>query len=197
MRSTFATAEWTAAELHTFIRAYDEFLSPGPDRVVFLDNHDMDRFLFMCEGDARRLRMALLFLLTIPHPPVIYYGTEIGLSQPESKDAAGFGGDDLVRADMPWGEDEWDTDLLEFTASLIDIRRREPALRRGTWESLGAVGDIYRCRIRQDGTAFEMLFNLGTSPQPVTVDGEVVLATADGAVTDGRLNPLTGLLVRV
>ena len=50
----------------------------------FLDNHDMNRFLWMVNGDRRRLKLAALCQFTLPHPPIIYYGTEVGLSQIEN-----------------------------------------------------------------------------------------------------------------
>jgi len=47
--------------------------------VTFLDNHDMNRFLFYCNGNFDLLLEALEFLLTTGKPVVIYYGTEIGM----------------------------------------------------------------------------------------------------------------------
>ena len=47
----------------------------------FLDNHDMNRFLWIVDGDTRRLRLAALCQFTLPGPPIVYYGTEVGLSQ--------------------------------------------------------------------------------------------------------------------
>lgn len=46
--------------------------------VTFLDNHDMNRFLFYCNGDYELLLEALEFLAGTGKPLVIYYGTEMG-----------------------------------------------------------------------------------------------------------------------
>lgn len=46
--------------------------------VTFLDNHDMNRFLFYCKGDFDLLFEAIEFLLSTDKPIVIYYGTENG-----------------------------------------------------------------------------------------------------------------------
>ena len=48
--------------------------------VTFLDNHDMNRFLFYCDGNFDILLEGLEFLLTLGRPVVIYYGTETGMN---------------------------------------------------------------------------------------------------------------------
>lgn len=44
--------------------------------ILFLDNHDMNRFLFYCEQDSARLLDALEFIAGFDRPISIYYGTE-------------------------------------------------------------------------------------------------------------------------
>ena len=51
----------------------------------FLDNHDMNRFLWVAQNDKARLCFAVGLLFAFGGPPIIYYGTEVGLSQPQSK----------------------------------------------------------------------------------------------------------------
>jgi glycosidase len=48
--------------------------------ILFLDNHDMNRFLFYCKEDYNLLLEALEFILGTNYPVVIYYGTETGMS---------------------------------------------------------------------------------------------------------------------
>ncbi|HEY9641459.1 MAG TPA: glycoside hydrolase family 13 protein [Coleofasciculaceae cyanobacterium] len=84
----------------------------------FLDNHDMNRFLWVVNGDQRRLKLAALCQFTLPHPPIIYYGTEVGLSQLET-----VGRLEEARLPMLWG-DEQDTALLAFYKQLITFRRQ-------------------------------------------------------------------------
>ncbi len=43
LRSTFASRHWSVLELDRFLTSYERFMSTGPHRVSFLDNHDMDR----------------------------------------------------------------------------------------------------------------------------------------------------------
>ncbi len=179
LRSTFGTGEWSVAEFATMARAYDSYMTGGPERVTFLDNHDMDRFLLMAGDDTRRLRMAVLFLLTLPHPPVLYYGTEIGLSQAMSKDEFGFGGDHLVRADMPWDRTAWDEGLLTFVTAAVALRKEREPLRRGEWAIVEADErrGLLRIRVAGAGDGIDLVCNLSDTEQTATVRGRVLLAT--------------------
>jgi len=77
--------------------------------LVFLDNHDVSRFLKAEETDLDRYKQALAFLLTTRGIPQLYYGTEI-LMTGEKKD-----GDGNLRKDFPGG---WQDDPVNaFTAS--------------------------------------------------------------------------------
>ena len=49
-------------------------------QLNLLDSHDTARFITQAGGDRSALALALLFLMTIPGAPCIYYGTEIGMA---------------------------------------------------------------------------------------------------------------------
>jgi glycosidase len=85
----------------------------------FLDNHDLNRFLFEARGDQARLRQAAHIQFQQAQPPIIYYGTEVGLSQARS--IKGNFGDLQARQLMPW--DHVDQELLAFYTRLIHERR--------------------------------------------------------------------------
>lgn len=131
LRYTFGTGEWPVSRFDTFLDSYDRFLADGPGRVTFLDNHDMDRFLFVAGGDVDRLKLAALVQFALPYPPTIYYGTEIGMGQEGSMHVNGFGGDSIARQDMVWDEAAQDHDLLAFYRALISARQEQPAVRTG------------------------------------------------------------------
>ena len=103
----------------------------GPFRLSFLDNHDMDRFLFVAGNDVERLKMAALCQFALEPTPVIYYGTEIGLRQAGPASDRAAGGDAQVRGDMIWDKNAWDRDLLDFYRRLIGVRRKYAVLRSG------------------------------------------------------------------
>ena len=86
----------------------------------FLDNHDMDRFLFIAEGDREALRRAAEAQLSLPGPAVIYYGTEVALEQRVS--TRNRGGLDNNRVPMAWGRAQ-DDGVYAFYRELIARRK--------------------------------------------------------------------------
>ena len=87
----------------------------------FLDNHDMNRFLFESRQDKARLRRAATVQFEQRKPPIIYYGTEAGLTHDRPVDLAVDFSDAEARLPMPW--DDMDTDLLAHFKQLIKRRR--------------------------------------------------------------------------
>ena len=120
VRKTFGYQTWSEPQLERFLNRHaaffrsNDFLMP-----TLLDNHDMDRFLLIAGGDKERLRRAAQLQFQMPGPPIIYYGTEVGLSQRqnywEAKDLA------VSRDPMLWGADQ-DRDLFVFYQQLIRER---------------------------------------------------------------------------
>jgi cyclomaltodextrinase / maltogenic alpha-amylase / neopullulanase len=131
LRLTFGTGAWSVAKLDSFLASYERFMADGPGRVSFLDNHDMDRFLWLAGNDVDRLKSAALCQFTLAATPVVYYGTEIGATQTAGKDQPGSGGDAQARGDMPWDRAQWNEDLLAFYRALIALRRDHAALQHG------------------------------------------------------------------
>jgi cyclomaltodextrinase len=120
LRQTFAYGRWTEAEFERFVARHLAFFPENFLMPTFLDNHDMDRFLYAAGGDKRALRRAAAVQMRLPGPPIIYYGTEVGLRQTFGrKDAVGL---EASRAPMAWGDDQ-DRELLAYYKRLIRQRR--------------------------------------------------------------------------
>ena len=120
LRRTFALGVRTEADLARFLPRHAAFFPADFLMPTFLDNHDMDRFLFIAREDKAALRRAAAAQMRLPGPPIIYQGTEIGLEQRTSKDA-GLGLE-VNRVPMVWGAEQ-DGDLLAFYQDLIRMRR--------------------------------------------------------------------------
>ncbi|MEM6454929.1 MAG: alpha-amylase family glycosyl hydrolase, partial [Acidobacteriota bacterium] len=103
--------------------------------ALFLDNHDVARFLAWTDDD-RRLTAALGFIAALSHPLVMFYGTETGLAHAGGR--PGF--TDASRVPMVWGE-ALDADLLARTQTILNARRDYPVLRRGARRPLHADAD--------------------------------------------------------
>jgi glycosidase len=67
-------------------------VAPAKELVNFLDNHDVERFLFAANGDKDALRNALVLLMTEEGVPCLYYGTEQEFS----------GGNDPANREVLW-----------------------------------------------------------------------------------------------
>lgn len=194
LRMGFGRGEWDAATTAGALAAYTRFMQGSVGRVTFLDNHDMNRFLFVAGDDKRRLRLAALALFTLPLPPVLYYGTEIGLSQPQDKDAGGFGGDHVLRPDMVWDEAAWDTDLLAYFKQLIALRRENAVLRRGTWELDFVDGDVFGYRVISSEITLRVILNLGETAYPLASDQPPLFSTG---TWQNRIEGLGGVVLEL
>src|SRR5262249_17100491 len=121
----------SVAEFEQFIAGHTSFFASNNFTLpTFLDNHDMNRFLWIARRDVRRLKLAALCHFTLASPPIIYYGTEVGLSQVRDTRQGKRGVAEESRLPMPWGERQ-DEDLYVFYRKIIAIRRSSEALKRG------------------------------------------------------------------
>jgi cyclomaltodextrinase len=173
----------------------------GSDLVLpsFLDNHDMNRFLFLVGGDKRRLKLAAFCQFTLPQPPILYYGTEVGLSQ-----RAAVGRLEESRLPMLWGPEQ-DGELLDFFQALIAFRHATPCLRHAPRQSwlLDDARHLY-------GVACgDLALLINNSEQPATVilprgwrGAELALATLPLESSEGdegtlRLHPWGGVALQL
>ncbi len=202
LRLTFATQEWPLSELDSFLSLYDHYMADGPMRVSFLDNHDMDRFLYLAGQDVDLLRLAALCLFSLPQVPILYYGTEIGMTQEVTTRDRPAGGDALARQDMIWDESAWDGELKDFFAGLIAVRRNH--LRDVSRRRRLLVDDpqgLYGYSLGESDRQTAVVFNLSRSDRLFPLEGaEEVLLTTGAPVTTGEagltLPPRTGAVVR-
>lgn len=95
-------------------------------QLNLLDSHDVSRFLSLCGGDREAYELAVLFLMTFPGMPCLFYGDELG--------AEGVR-EDAYRQAMPWGKED---PLLAFYRTAIRLRKEVKALRRGTFRTVSA-----------------------------------------------------------
>jgi glycosidase len=137
IRQALAGSHMDAARFAGWLDEHDRAY-PRLARATLLDNHDMNRFLWMAGGSTDRLKLAATLLMTLPGMPVIYYGTEVGLSQRYD----GVVENAEARLPMLWGVDQ-NQDLLGHFRQLGRIRRESPALRRGTRRTVVADAEVF------------------------------------------------------
>ena len=195
IKSVFAQGQ-PAAQL-----AYrlEQHMATFPDPYIvptIVDNHDVARFLASGSMDGFKQAFGLIF--TVPGIPTIYQGSEQGFTATrQAMFAGGFGAK----------SDHYDTgtELYRYLAALADLRKRHPALRRGSFEVLGAnqhESGLLAYRRREGAEVLDILFN--TSDQPILVDSLGLPGVAEREVRpvfamnfDGELDVLDGTLTAV
>ncbi|HUC91551.1 MAG TPA: alpha-glycosidase [Paenibacillus sp.] len=180
-----------AKDGYTFANEISRLLVRYPQQtneVIFnlLCSHDTPRVLTMVGEDKRRLKLAVVFLLTYIGTPCIFYGDEIGLKG---------GADPDCRKCMEWDYDRQDRELFDFYKLIIALRKNYPVLRHGRFRFLMAEpGD---CRIIYERLDDEMHFTVwmnNTAERTVlshpmeTNDWHDALSGEHVEVTDGVMN---------
>jgi glycosidase len=97
---------------------------PASALVNFIDNHDVNRFLFR-NDNVPALHAALGYLLTQDGIPCLYYGTEQQYNG---------GNDPSNREPLWWSGYRTDGETFTWIARLTRIRREYVALRRGGFD---------------------------------------------------------------
>jgi cyclomaltodextrinase len=131
-------------------------------QLNLLDSHDTARAISILGGDAARVRLATLLLMTFPGAPCLFAGDEIG--QP--------GGlpDYDTRRTFPWDRPAaWHTDVLAYHRELAALRRAHRPLRRGTFQNLCAGPDTVVFARRFSGEVLIIAANRGSAAQRVEV----------------------------
>lgn len=177
LRGAFGRGDLSLAAFDAQVRRHLDFNGDALVLPSFLDNHDMNRFLWLARGDVARLRVAALAQFLLPGPPVIYYGTEVGLGQRRA-----VGQLEEARLPMP-ARGEGDGTLRAFYRDLIRLRRRvRPWLRRPELVRVSDDGGALQWRVGEVTVAL----NQGVE-RTLDAAGEVMLATPGVASSGGRL----------
>jgi cyclomaltodextrinase / maltogenic alpha-amylase / neopullulanase len=147
------------ADLDTTVRTDLATYADGFVLTSFLDNHDVQRFVFQAGNDAaarERLKLAFTAQFTLPGSPVVYNGTDIGMGQTANTEAPGGGWvDRWYREPFPWPDADWahsdsagfvlqpwHQDVAEQVTALNALRDAQPALIHGTYQTVHAAGDL-------------------------------------------------------
>ncbi|WP_022798585.1 glycoside hydrolase family 13 protein [Thermus islandicus] len=120
-----------------------------PSMYTLLSSHDIPRALWRLRGDKERFKTAYALLFAFPGSPAIYYGDEVGLSQPNPYEV--WRGDPYCRAPFPWDEGAWDRELLSFFRRLVRLKKTHPVLRLGGLLPLEAPPGVLAFRRRLGG----------------------------------------------
>lgn len=129
---------WTEGVNKLYLTLTNDFVYKNPmNQVVFLDNHDMTRFLSQVGEDIDKLKMGIAWLLTTRGIPQLYYGTEVlmkGVSNPDGyvrgDFPGGWTGDDKNKFTTE-GRSEKENEVFNWTRTLANFRKSSSAIKTG------------------------------------------------------------------
>lgn len=179
LRETFAHERMSLNEFEAFLSGHEAYFPPEHSRPSFLDNHDEARFLHIAEDDKAKLRLAALIQYTLSGPPIIYYGTETGLSQERSMYQNGRNLFEECRLPMNW--ETADTSLQDYYRRLNGLRRKYPVLQTGDRRVIHLKSDegTYAYLRSDASTVILVAINTSKSPRTITVANPGFQATFD------------------
>jgi cyclomaltodextrinase / maltogenic alpha-amylase / neopullulanase len=166
MRKTFAFGSWDAQKFADFLDRHEAYFPATFSRPSFLDNHDMNRYLWVAKNDIRKLKLAALCQFTLVGPPVIYYGTEVGLSQHRDVMQNGRAIHEETRLPMIWGEEQ-NRDVFNFYKALIQLRTTYAVLRHGARQNIFASDKAFAYRRTDSNTSLITTINLSAEEQTI------------------------------
>ncbi|MCZ2126601.1 MAG: glycoside hydrolase family 13 protein [Anaerolineales bacterium] len=141
---------------YAFADEVERVLNLYPRENVFaqlnlLDSHDMPRFLSCANGDKDSLKLAWLFIFSMPGAPCIYYGDEIGVDGRHDPDC---------RKSFPWDESRWDKTLRDYVKACAALRAAEPTLRYGDTQRLHVDESLVAFSRTHEGERVVVAFNV-------------------------------------
>lgn len=166
---------WTEGVNKLYQTLAQDFAYTDPTQnVIFLDNHDMSRFLSQVNEDVDKLKMGIGWLLTSRGIPQFYYGTEIllkGVSNPDGLVRGDFIGgwkEDQQNKFMEGGRTAKENEVYNWTRTIANFRKNSSALKTGKLMQYVPEDWVYSYFRYDDKQAVMIIMN--TSSDEKTVD---------------------------
>jgi len=130
---------WTQGVNKLYMTLSQDLLYQAPEKnCIFLDNHDMERFVSMIGEDMNKYKMGINLLFTLRGIPQLYYGTELWMKNFKDPN------DGMVRLDFPFGFPDAMSDkrlaggltptentAYQYVQTLANFRKQHTALQTG------------------------------------------------------------------
>lgn len=116
----------------------DRLYSDPMKNVIFMDNHDLDRFYSTIGSNKEHFKMAYAYLLTTRGIPQVYYGTELLFEKTnEPHDASkrpdmpGGWPDDKINVFQKAGRTAVQQEIFEYTSKIANWRKGSTPIHEG------------------------------------------------------------------
>lgn len=150
-RDAFSETEgWNQGMARFYMHFALDFAYPNTNLLMnFIDNHDVDRYAAVINGDVDKYKMALAMLVTTRGYPQIYYGTEIMLDGIKGSYEGhrfdfpgGFLEDDRIAFDRN-GRTEKENEVFDYLQTLLQYRKSHSVLQNGKMKQFIPENGIY------------------------------------------------------
>jgi len=168
---------WTDGVNRLYTILSQDFVYKDPMRnVLFLDNHDMNRFFSVVNEDVEKYKTAINWLLTCRGIPQTYYGDEIAVSGLTSPS------DGYVRLDFPggWkgdaqnkftkeGRNAKENEIWNHMATLANYRKQSSAITTGKMMQFVPEDGVYVYFRYDDKQTVMVIMNTAKENKSITL----------------------------
>lgn len=131
---------WNTGLYDIYYTVAQDFLYNDPYKnVIFLDNHDVERFSFLTKQDMNIYKMGVAMILTMRGIPQVYYGTELLMDGEKAKghgyireDYPGGWNGDKVNAFSGEGLEDNVAEAQSYMKKILNWRKTSDAIHKGT-----------------------------------------------------------------
>ncbi|MFD1770224.1 glycoside hydrolase family 13 protein [Sphingobacterium suaedae] len=142
--------------------------------VIFLDNHDKDRFFSVVGEDMAKYKSAMTWLLTYRGIPQIYYGAEVlmkNFSRPDGLLREDFQGGfpaDKQNKFMESGRTRAENEIFNHIRSLANYRKKHTVLQTGNIKHFVPEKDVYVYFRYHANDTVMVIMNLSSTTQTIS-----------------------------
>ncbi len=166
---------WTDGANKLYMTLAQDLLYKAPEKNwIFLDNHDMERFVSVIGEDMNKYKMGMSLLFTLRGTPQLYYGTEIWMKNFKNPN------DGMVRLDFPGGfegdkqnkflssgRNSQENAAFDYVKKLAQFRKNHPALQTGKMMQYLPVDGLYVYFRYDENETIMCVFNTGSNAKEI------------------------------
>jgi glycosidase len=169
-------ATWDKGMIKIYDNFSNDFLYPNTNNMlVFLENHDTNRFNGIYKKDFNKYQMALALIATIRGIPQIYYGSEIGMDGDKGigdgdirKDFPGGWNGDANNAFTSTGRNAEQKKFYEYTSKLFNWRKNKSVIHTGKMTHYIPENNVYVYFRYSEKESVMVLINNSTEKQTIS-----------------------------
>lgn len=200
-----AILSFDKTKLQTAIEETRRRTPAGKRQLVFLENHDVERFATAVGGDLRKAKLGAALNLLLHGVPLLYYGQELGMTGRQIRDSSSSDGGDIpLREAFPWTSRVspgmalwyrnsgpwWDQSPLNTGRSVsLESQRGKPDSLLATYERLLALRRAHPALVAGDQEILENNHpSVFSFRRTAGADRLVVVVNLADAAADVRVN---------